>query len=39
MEEFITREENFHVGATGFSSITKKKTMRKKIQLDVRSSF
>ena len=25
MEEFIIREENFHEGATGFSSIIKKK--------------
>ena len=29
MEEFIMREENFHEGGAGFSSIIKKKAMRK----------
>ena len=33
------REENLHEGGAGFSSITKKKAMRKKNQLEVRSNI
>ena len=29
IEEFVMREENFHEGRAGFSSIIKKKTMKK----------
>ena len=31
MEEFVMVEENFHEGSAGFTSIIKKKTMKKEI--------
>ena len=42
MEEFIMREENFHEGGAGFSSIIKKKNNKKInnfFQLEIMSSI